>query len=288
MTRTSPTVAGWELMLRIRHQSKMRGVAGNRIQKALGVSAPYWSQLVNFRGVLVEEKLRILFDLLEFEPDEQQELLDLRELAKQRGWWNEFSALFDDEQMRYYGLEAGAKNIRSVDGCVIPGLLQTEEYVRSLMSSTVSTRRPTEAKQRVRARLRRQELLDDPEPLELTVIVGQAALMQEVGGPEIQRRQLRHLVDQIENHPDNLDLRVLPFDAKGSVAGMNAATFHLLDFESPRLPSIAWMETAIYGELTDDPNDTDSLDFVFGQLSTAALDRDESLKLIEKLSSSAL
>ncbi|MBF4999771.1 transcriptional regulator [Nocardia sp. BSTN01] len=284
MSRTSPAVAGWELMLRIRQQSKARGIAGNKIQKALGVSAAYWSQVTHFRGVLTEEKLHILLDLLEFEPDEQRELRELRQLAKQRGWWNEYSALFDDEQMRFYGLEDGAQRIRSVDSCVIPGLLQTEDYVRALVSSIVSTGRPIEAKQRVRARLQRQRLLDGDEPLELVVIVGQAALMQQVGGPDVQRRQLRHLMDQVEAHPENLDLRVIPFDADGSIASLNAATFHLLDFESPRLPMMGWLETAIYGELTDEPDDVDALDYVFNQLWRAVLDRDESLKLIDSLS----
>ncbi|AHH21055.1 putative DNA-binding protein [Nocardia nova SH22a] len=271
-------------MLRVRQQSRSHGIAGNKIQKALGVSAAYWSQVTHFRGVLTEEKLRALLDLLEFEPDEQRELLSLREMAKQRGWWNEFSAIFDDEQMRFYGLEAGAQRIRSVDVCVVPGLLQTEDYVAALVSSIVSTGRPIEAKQRVRARLLRQRLLDGPDPLQLSVIIGQAALMQQVGGREVQRQQLRHLIEQVERHPENLDLRVIPFDAQGSIASLNAATFHLLDFESPRLPTMAWMETAIYGELTDNARDVDALDYVYNQLWGAALERDESLKLIDEVS----
>ncbi|NKY49175.1 Scr1 family TA system antitoxin-like transcriptional regulator [Nocardia vermiculata] len=160
MSRTSPTVAGWELMLRIREQSKTLGVTATKIQRALGISAAYWSQVTHFQGVLTEEKLRPLLDLLEFEPDEQRELMALRELAKGKGWWDEYSALFDDEQSRFYGLEDGACRIRSVDNGVVPGLLQTEDYVRALVSSVGATGRPTEANQRVRARLQRQRRLE--------------------------------------------------------------------------------------------------------------------------------
>ncbi|WP_067896121.1 DUF5753 domain-containing protein [Nocardia vaccinii] len=283
MARSSPTVAGWELMLRIREQSKTRGVKATSIQKALDVSAAYWSQVTHYRGVLTEEKLKVLLDLLEFEPDEQAELLQLRTIARQRGWWSEYSAVFDDELMRFYGLKDGAESIRSLDSGVVPGLLQTEDYVRALMSAIVSTGRPTEAQQRLRARLHRQRRLNGPDAVHLSVIIGQAALMQEVGGPQILREQLFHLIELVEAHPDNLDLRVVPFNASGSVAGLNAATFHLLDFGSPRLPMLGWLESAIYGEVTDDRQKVEALDFLYNQLRTIALEREESVKLISQL-----
>lgn len=270
-------------MLRIREQSAACGIKTSVIQKALDISAAYWSQVTHYRGVLSEEKLRILAELLDFDRDEQKELFNLRAVARQRGWWNEYSGVFDDELMRFYGLEDGAVSIRSVDSCVVPGLLQTEDYVRALISAIVATGRPTEAQQRVRARLRRQQRLDDPDPLHLSVIVGQTALMQEVGGPDVLRQQLLHLIRMVESHPDNLDLRVVPFNAAGSVAGVNAATFHILDFESPPLPALGWLESAIYGEATDNRQKVEALDFLYNQLRTIALSREESVELISHL-----
>ncbi|WP_324191608.1 Scr1 family TA system antitoxin-like transcriptional regulator [Nocardia cyriacigeorgica] len=64
-------------------------------------------------------------------------------------------------------------------------------------------------------------------------------------------RQLRHLAEMIRRHPDNVDVRVIPFTSPASVMG--GSTFHLLDFDSPRLPTSAWHESAAFGELfTDD------------------------------------
>ncbi|WP_454194278.1 DUF5753 domain-containing protein [Nocardia sp. Marseille-Q1738] len=283
MARTSPTVAGWELMLRIREQSKALGVKATTIQKALDISSAYWSQVANYRGVLTETKLEILLDLLEFEPDEKKELIALRKVAKGRGWWNEYSALFNDELARFFGLEDGAQSIRSVDNSVIPGLLQTEDYIRALVSSIVYTARPTEAQQRVRARLQRQRRLEEPDALQLSVVIGQAALMQEVGGPDVQRGQLRHLLELAEQYADTLDLRVIPFNARGSIANLNTATFQLLDFESARLPMLGWLETAIYGEVIEDPKKVEALDYLYNQVRTIALDRDESLSLIDRI-----
>lgn len=285
MPTSSPTVASWELMLRIREQAKLSGVKAGVIHKALDISAAYWSQVSNGRGVLTDDKLKVLVDLLEFEDDEAEELFALRALAKGRGWWAEYSALFDAELMRFYGLEDGAQSIRSFESGVIPGLLQSEDYVRALMSAIVATGRPTEAEQRVRARLHRQRRLDDDDPLRLSVVVGEAALMQQVGGADVLRAQLRHLVDLIDKYPETLDLRVIPFDAKGSTAGLNAATFHLLDFASARLPTIGWLETAIYGEIADDPKRVDALDYLYNQVKAAALDRNESSRLIERIAS---
>ncbi|ONM47631.1 DUF5753 domain-containing protein [Nocardia donostiensis] len=282
MAPMSPTVAAWELTLRIREQGKSRGVKASAIQKALDVSAAYWSQVMNYRGVLTEEKLRQLMDLLEFEPDEQAELLALRAVAKQRGWWAEYSALFNDELMRFYGLEHGAQHIRSIEAGVIQGLLQSEDYIRALMSSIVSAGRPTEAEQRVRARLRRQQRLSGDDPLHLSVVLGQAALMQQVGGPDVQRDQLRHLLELVDRHPDTLDLRVVPFNARGSIASLNAATCHLLEFESARLPGIGWLETAIYGQVADDPRHVEALSYLYNQVTSVALSREDSVQIIKE------
>ncbi|GAA5056763.1 DUF5753 domain-containing protein [Nocardia callitridis] len=283
MARTSPTVAGWELMLRVREQLATRGLKANQVSKALDISGAYWSQVANYKGLLTEDKLSVLLDLLEFEPPEREELMQLREAAKGPNPYAEFSALFDDSLKRFYGLEDGAQSIRSFESSVIPGLLQTEDYIRVLMKAAVTTGRPTEVEPRVRARKKRQNRLDGPDPLQLSVVVGQAALMCVVGGPEVQRAQLRHLQELVEAHPHTLDLRIIPFDAGGSLASLNAATFHLLDFNSARLPTIGWLETAIYGEIADSSRHVEALEYLYSQVQAIALDQADSLKLIDQI-----
>ncbi|WP_025351960.1 DUF5753 domain-containing protein [Nocardia nova] len=277
MTQPSPTVAGWELMLRVRQRAKELGVTSGAIQKTLGIGATYWSQVVNFKGVMTESKMSALLDLLEVAPDEREELLALRATAKDRGWWAQYSALFGEGTLRYFGLEHGASSINSYESGVIPGLLQTEDYIRALTTSIVATK-PAESEQRVSARLRRQQRLTEG-GLRLTVVVGQAALMQQVGGPSVQRAQLRHVIEMVDGNPETIDLRVIPFTAEGSAA-VNAATMHLLDFDSPRLPTVAWLESAVYAELIDDGRMVEQLKYQYASARTSALDRSDSLKLI--------
>ncbi|MGW4120862.1 Scr1 family TA system antitoxin-like transcriptional regulator [Nocardia sp. NPDC004711] len=283
MTGTSPTVANWELMLRIRNRADDRGVKTSTIAKALDVSQQYWSALTRGRGTLAEDKLKDLMGLLEFDVDERAELLALRDIAKGRHPFAEYSALFNEQLMRYYGLEAGAQSIRSFENIVIPGLLQIEDYTRVLMKARVTTGRPTEVEPRVSARLRRQRLLEGPDPLELSVVMGQAALMYKVGNDDIRSRQLQHLIEMAERHSGTLDIRVIPYEAGGAIASLNSATFHLLDFKSARLPTLGWIEAAAYFEIVDDPKRVTALEYLFEQIQSIALDHQRSLELIKEI-----
>lgn len=285
MTGTSPTVANWELMLRIRSRAAERGVKTGVIAKGLDVTQQYWSALTRGRGTLSEDKLKTLMNLLEFDADEQEELVALRDEAKERSPYAEYSALFNEQLMRFYGLEAGAQSIRSFENGVIPGLLQTEDYIRVLMKASVTTGRPTEVEQRVSARMQRQRRLDGPDQLELSLVMGQAALMYQVGGEDVQRQQLRHLIALADQHPGTLDIRVIPYEAGGAIASLNSATFHLLDFRSARLPTVGWVESAAYGEIADDPRRVTALDYLFDQVQSIALDQKRSLELIDRVAS---
>ncbi|MQY22902.1 DUF5753 domain-containing protein [Nocardia macrotermitis] len=282
MARTSPTVANWELMLRVREQAKRRGIKSKEIFGKLSITQQYWSLLSKGKGLLTEDRLQVLAPLLGFDADELAELSELRAAAEERGWQAEYSGMFQDELLRYYGLEDGAQSIRSFEFGVIPGLLQTEEYIRAIMSSITATGRPSEAEQRVRARLQRQRLLEGPDRVQMSVVIGQAPLMQQVGGPEVQRRQLLHLVELADTLGDSLDIRVIPFDARGSIAALNTATFHLLNFASTRMPTLGWLETAVYGLVVEETRRVAELSFLYDRVHSVALSRKESLRLIEQ------
>ncbi|MBF6278646.1 MULTISPECIES: helix-turn-helix transcriptional regulator [Nocardia] len=282
--RTTSTVANWDLMKRIRDRAALRGVTAKKLAGALGFTPQYVSLLMNGKGSLAKDKLEILINLLEFDKVEHDEMLELREIAKEPRPYAQVSGLFGDTLMRFYGLEAGAQSIRTFENNVVPGLLQTEAYARDLISSTVTISLPTEVDQRVAVRTERGRLLTGPNPIDtLSVVMGQAALMQEVGGPDIHRGQLRHLHDLVEGHPERLDLRIVPFKAGGAVSSLNSATYHLLDFESGRLPTLGWVESAISGEIIEDPEAVNKLAYKYNQIQAIALGREESLRLIDQL-----
>lgn len=247
----SPVVASWELSLRLRQRREHLGIDTQTIVKQAKLSRGYWVLIEGDRRIPAEDKLQALMDLFEFDAEEQTELLALRATAKGRGWWTRYSALFGPELLRLYGMEDGAQRIRTYESVLMPGLLQSEEYVRALMVTGVATVLPVEVEQRVEVRLRRQQRLEGDNPLHLSALIGEAALVQQIGGPHTLHRQLLHLADVIETHPDTIDVRLMPFTATERSI-FSGATFHLLDFANPRLPTLAWHESTVMGELLED------------------------------------
>lgn len=280
MAPLSPTVARWELMLRIKRRRTEFDVTGAVIAKELGFTLSYWSKVEKDR-ILAEDKLRKLMSLLEFDADEREEMLRLREIAKRRGWWSEYAGLLSDELARLYGLEYGAQRIHTYESVLIPGLLQTRDYARALYANDVARVRRVEIDRLVDVRMRRQERLTGPDPLRLVAVIGEAGLTHRTGGDDVLRGQLRHLASLIHRYQETVDIRIIPFNAPGGVL-LGGATFHVIGFESPLLPDIGWSETLVQFGLIEDAERVGHLSIMFDNvLADHALSRTDSLALIE-------
>jgi transcriptional regulator with XRE-family HTH domain len=276
----SPVVASWELALRLKRRREQLGVEVRTITESLGFTRNYWSAVENERKILSFESLTRIMDLFEFDTEEQQELRALRAAAKERGWWTRYSALFDNEIQRLFGLEQGAKGIRDYENLLIPGLLQTADYTRGIMMPDV-TMRPVEVDQRIEARLRRQvRLADENDPFTFTAVISEAALRQQIGGRHVLRDQLLRLATLIEHHPEALDIRVIPFTA--TACGLfGGATVVLLDFDNPQLPTVAWQETVTTWGVIDDSTQVRNLTTTFEDAYRRALGRQDTLRMID-------
>lgn len=233
---TSPTVARWELSLRLRERRTDLSINVKRIASELGFTRNYWSAVENDRTLLAMDKLEAIFDLFDFDEAERVELRDLREAARGRGWWMDYP-LLDTEELRqvrdFFGLESGAERIQVFEGAVMHGLLQTEDYARAIMSNHPAISM-LQVNQMVEIRMRRQQTIRGPAPAHLTVVLSEAAIHQEIGGRRVLADQLRHLLGQIEELSDTLDVRIMPFSAtEGGILG--TATLSMLDFPGPRL-----------------------------------------------------
>ncbi|GAB2649847.1 Scr1 family TA system antitoxin-like transcriptional regulator [Nocardia goodfellowii] len=277
MAPVSPTVARWELVLRLRELREQRGFDSATFAKRVGFTAANWSHVEKGRRVLTANTIGPVLELLEVDAEERTELLALLEASKQRGWWTKSSALIGPELQRLYGMEFGAQSIRSYDSLIVPGLLQTEDYARALISADVMIR-PVQVEQLVSIRMRRQERLFGPSPVELTAVIGEAALRQQTGGPQVLRGQLSHLSDLLEKH-DNIEVRVIPFTATaGAILG--GSSFHLIDFAGDQLPTFGWAESSVFGGAVEDPDLVRDLGFAYVRALDQSLSRDGSLALL--------
>ncbi|GAA4410866.1 helix-turn-helix domain-containing protein [Actinokineospora soli] len=137
--------------------------------------------------------------------------------------WTATSSL-EIEQLTaaFRSAEKNSALITSVCPLLIPGLLQIPEYVRAIMvSGTCLT--DAEVEERVAARIARQDVLVRPIPAGYTVLLGEAALRQQVGGPAVHLKQLRHLLKM--GGRANIDLRVVTFEE--SWHSMLDGAFHM-------------------------------------------------------------
>ncbi len=88
--------------------------------------------------------------------------------------------------------EAQSTHISVFHPIVIPGLLQTEEYVRAIFASGTLSRPEVEA--RVTQRLLRAHILEEP-GRQFTFILTAGALGWRVDGPEVMVQQVEHIAE---------------------------------------------------------------------------------------------
>lgn len=282
MAPTSPVVAGWDLGLRLREKRELLGLRGKDVNEAIELAPTYLSAVEKGKQQLSEEKLRALAGLLEFDDNAITEMLHLRGQALGRGWWSKFTALFPEELLRFFGYEHGAESIRTYCSGLVYGVLQTERYARAVIETGAPNVRLAEVDRRVQARMIRQQRLREPDPLHLHCVLSEAALRQQVGGPEVLAEQLSHLSNLANEHPDTFDLRIVPFTATGHDA-MGGSNFHLLAFPGGNLPTLAWQETVTSTQLIDAFQMVREYALAHASATESALDREASLAMIDRL-----
>ncbi len=123
--------------------------------------------------------------------------------------------------------EHNARRIVEVMPLLVPGLLQTSDYIRAIM--TAGGVPAGEVAARITTRIGRREVLTKHNPAKLMVLLGQAALTQEIGGRQTMIGQLRHLLEMAAL--PNIELRLVP-DRRGFHPGLDDA-FTLI--EAPRI-----------------------------------------------------
>ncbi|ADP78980.1 helix-turn-helix domain-containing protein [Pseudofrankia inefficax] len=192
---------------------------------------------------------------------ERAHVLTLVREANQQGWWQPYADVLPSWFQPYIDLEESASLIRSYELQFIPGLLQTEEYARAVMS-----RRPGVPKDvidgRVEVRMTRQKLLTRPDGPRLWMVIDEAALRRRIGGRRIARTQIAHLL-ALTDHP-TLTLQVTPFTAGSHAA--DGGAFSILRFPDPDLTDLVYLERLTGASYLDKRDDVDEYTIAMNQL----------------------
>ncbi|MEU6195735.1 helix-turn-helix transcriptional regulator [Streptomyces sp. NPDC047061] len=135
----------------------------------------------------------------------------LAEMAsdRKRAWWDAYRGQLPAGLLDIAELEWHAKSVRVGLSLIMPGLLQTDGYARTMFSAALPPLSAAEVELRVALRMQRQQVLFREDPVTYTGYVHEAALRMEFGGAKVTRGQLDHLCDASER--DNVNVRVIPF-----------------------------------------------------------------------------
>jgi transcriptional regulator with XRE-family HTH domain len=172
--------------------------------------------------------------------------------ANKRGWWHTYRDVLPDWFAAYLSLEQAALQIRAYEAEFVHGLLQTEAYARALLGAGNPHASAEATERRVALRMRRQELLSRPAPPRVWVVMDETVLRWPVGGPEVMRAQIDHLI--AVNSLPHVTLQIMPF-RNGPHPAMRAGAFHLFRFRAPELPDIVYLNGlvgAVYLDKDDD------------------------------------
>ncbi|MFE0822579.1 helix-turn-helix domain-containing protein [Streptomyces sp. NPDC058847] len=170
-------------------------------------------------------------------------------------------------------LETRAVEICAFQTHMVHGLLQTDAYVRAVLSAFD----PSNLDDRTAVRLARQRIFERQEPPIFWSVVSEAALLQEIGGRVTMRGQLAHLLS-FENNP-RINVQVLPFSA-GAHPGLTGS-FSIFRFAKD--PAILYTERYGSGHPTANPESVKDCSLRYDHLRAAALSFKDSAELIRRV-----
>ncbi|WP_190822138.1 helix-turn-helix domain-containing protein [Saccharopolyspora pogona] len=173
--------------------------------------------------------------------------------------------------------EEDAVEVTAFEPIVIPGLLQTEAYAHAVHVAGPYTTAPGDIDKWVAARLRRQHRLFESPVMGFRVVIAEAALRLNVGGPGVMRDQLARLLEVAAR--DNITVQVLP-GSTGAHPGM-AGNLAVLDFGDPEVdPPLGYFDGPLGGYLIDDEGDVATMIRILADMRSAALDESSSAAVI--------
>ncbi len=249
-----------------------KGLTPEAAAAQLGWSRSKVSRIETGRTMASRSDVAAVCDLYGANSSERAGLIQLASEVRQRGWWTAYADVFTGS---YIGLEDEAALIRQWEVQLIPGLLQTEDYARTV----ISMHRPEgDAQRRVMARMARRTLLSQPNAPSLNAILDEAVLRRPIGGRRVMHEQLEALL--IAARRTNITIQVLPYHT-GEHAGLEGA-FTILSFSDENDPNVAYVESTAGDIYVESTEQVERCTLIFERIRGAALSPEDSLRLISE------
>jgi transcriptional regulator with XRE-family HTH domain len=260
------------------HQLRVRsGLTCAELAQRMDCSASKINRMETGNFPIAPRDARELARIYGLAAEHQDQLVELARVSRRKGWWDAYSDILPAGRIRYLGLESAATQIRIYDVGVLPGLLQAPAYARAVAEAGMPGAPVAEAARLARMQRSRQSVLTGAHPAAVAVVVDEAAIRRQVGGPEVMRSQLRHLLAA----PPNMAVQVLPFSAG---AGPSIGRpFVLLSFSNPADDDLAYVRDHETSTCIDEADMTGRYLQFFDRLSQMALAPDSSAALVSSI-----
>ncbi len=249
--RAGPSVRRLILGSQLRRLRERAGISCAEAGYNIRGSASKISRLETGRISFKERDVEDLLTLYGLnDPEERAQLVALVAQSRQTGWWHRYNDRMPKWFEDYVGLEEAAARIQSWELQFVPGLMQTEDYARAVVTHGHPRAGYDEVERMVELRLRRQRLLDGTHPPQLWMVIDESVLHRALGGVDVLKAQINRLLE-LTALP-HISLQVIPFSRSGYVA---EGAFSILRFAEAELPDIAYIEHltgALYLERSDE------------------------------------
>jgi transcriptional regulator with XRE-family HTH domain len=220
---------------------------------------------------------KTVLDLLDLygvtEKSDQEPYVDLLAKSNELNWLAPFEETLNEAYQTYISMEADAVRLTSFENVFVPGLLQTPDYARALIRGTRPTLTDEEVMQRAEVRARRQDSVTKKNT-KLWMVLDEAILYREVGGPAVMKAQLDQL---LEIDDKRTIVQVVPFGAGAHPCAQNASV--LMEFREADL-AVVYIELLTNTVFLEKPEEVALHRDNFEHLIARALSPEDTRKMI--------
>lgn len=261
---------------------RLRELAGLTLEEAgarVGISKATLSRYETKEGVVKWPAVDALCREYGATNEERLALVELAKGARIQGWWRSLADPIPESMNLMLTLEDEVVREDHYACMYVPGLLQTRAYAEAVHRASEVRCEEREVQHMVDIRMKRQELLEREDPPHLWAVIDEAALRRRVGGREVMREQLTHLLTVAER--SRITVQVLPFDRGAHAAAVGS--FAVLRGQAPEL-DVVYVDLLGGGLFMEKPEELERYKLAFEYLSAQALDFESSTDLIDRIS----
>ena len=276
------TVGSRRLVIELKRFREAAGLTGEQVAEQMGWSVAKVYRIEGDKVRVLPRDAQRLLTLYGIGGEQAEAVMELARAARAKDWWHQYSGAIPEWFQFYVGLEAAASAMQEYCAELVTGLLQTEAYARAVMAA--AARSDTgEMDRQVAVRLERQKRLTAADAPALWVVLDEAVLRRQVGGPAVMAAQLAH-IDQMAGQP-NVTVQVLPFTAGAHPAMLGS--FTLMQFPDPADKDVVYREAETGALYLEKQQDVRRYSLMIDYLRAQALGPAESRALIAQLAQQA-